>query len=215
LSGFHWPKRIEPIGVSPSAAPLISFEFNENWLPIVTGAIEQLLAWYTWQGDQATQDLAESHVNELLVRLAESPTVIYPPCAFLFPYAAQYVSPGSAGTPAYNDAMMLSQYHGIVGIENETIIRWVVPLAAGTKVLNFWGQTHTNQGMYMPFLNGEQVGTTPFDWYSNPYVNNVRQWRTIDTDYDGWHTIELRQWGKNASSSGFRHYLQFGAVHVQ
>jgi microcystin-dependent protein len=58
LSSFQWPQAL--LTTEPTDAPLVHVCFNEDWLPLVLGCLEQLLqdqAWATDDPDALTQVL--------------------------------------------------------------------------------------------------------------------------------------------------------------
>lgn len=65
-------QRVQPPAADPTTGPLVAVCFSEAWLPVVLGALDQLLLSYTWIGSYAEIQLAQDRAQMLKDIFSES-----------------------------------------------------------------------------------------------------------------------------------------------
>lgn len=75
-------------------------------------------------------------------------------------------------------------------------------LRAGTYTFSVEGQTNSANGLIDWSLDGTNFATGQ-DWYSASVTKNVVKTASVTIANDGYHTLQGKLNGKNASSTGF------------
>lgn len=69
---------LETIATKPTDEPLTCLAINENWIPLLLGAMRALETDFMWAGDQATQDamIVKASYFPLTIKVCEMPTYL-------------------------------------------------------------------------------------------------------------------------------------------
>lgn len=189
---------------SPLDGTMHVCQFSEDWLPIVTGALNDLLIVSQW--DSPPADIIPQ-VNELM-RLIEE-TVTIPPQVFRSHFSiiwrAVKVGVGNPLAFALNTAFSLNGTWSQTAAAQNDVMTFDALLVKGTYTLHAQGTKTNASGIASWYLHSTLIGQ--LDWYVGSGATETIQTFTFTLADDSLCVFQAKMATKNSSSSGYRHAL--------
>jgi hypothetical protein len=193
-------------GETTDSEPLCYVLMSEAFLKFIRGLASSLLDNEIW-GTLDDSDAATFQAIDALARLGgdEVANLAQPDYDRFYPALAfeWQLEPGVVFT--VDTLQVLNLIGAPVSPANGIIVFRLQPFfAVGNYVLSLYGKKRSFSGKFTWLLDGDDLAPEdPFDWYNATPLRNEVHMVAFSIESAGFHTLDYKCVGKNASSSDF------------